>query len=222
MNAGEVTFTADTLTRGGQKQWLLKATGHSLKAYDWLYSVRDTFFTYLSYPDFQPNYFYRSVNHAGAFSRESYLFNHPPGKTAYFHESKSGSPINSTIPYQAGVNDVLTQAFQLRNYKFDRLKDDELVRFKMLTNDKTSELYFRYKGMEPVKTRNGRKFNCHKVAVPLVKGDYFPEGEEMYIWFTADQNHIPIMVETNIRIGTVKAIFLDAKSVTFPLNSEID
>ncbi len=222
VNAGEIVFRADTVQQQGDTEWFVEATGHTYKAYDLIYTVRDTFYTYLSYPEFQPRYFYRSVSHGGSLSQQSYQFNQPAGQTSYFHDSKDSEPINSTFPYKKGIHDILSQAYQFRNYDFDHLKKDEVVKFRMLADDKTSEFYFRYKGIEQVKTRNGRKFNCYKVSVWLMEGAFFPEGEDMFVWFTADQNHIPIMVETKIQIGSVKAIFLDAKSLTFPLNSEID
>ncbi|RKD92115.1 uncharacterized protein DUF3108 [Mangrovibacterium diazotrophicum] len=222
VNAGEIVFKADTLNRGGEKEWLVEATGHTYKAYDLMYTVRDTFYTYLSYPEFEPRYFYRAVNHGSSSSQQYYKFNHPTGQTTYFHDSEDTDPVHTKFAYKKGIHDILSQAYQFRNYDFDKLTKDELVKFDMLADDKVSEFYFRYKGIETVKTRNGRKFKCHKVSVWLMEGEFFPEGEDMYVWFTADDNHIPIMVETKIQIGSVKALFLDAKSLTFPLKSEIN
>jgi len=221
VNAGEVTFRADTVQHNGGKEWLVKATGHTYKAYDLVYTVRDTFLTYLSYPAFQPRYFYRTVNHGSSHSWQSYEFNRPLGKVNYYDDGSHSYLVHKELSYQAGIHDLLSQAYQLRQYDYDRLAPKQLVKFKMMVDDKIGEFYFRYIGKEEVKTRNGRRFMCHKVSVWLMEGEFFPEGEDMYVWFTADQNRIPIMVETKIQIGSVKAIFLDAKSLTYPLNSEI-
>lgn len=222
VNAGEIIFRADTVRNQGEKEWVVEATGHTYKAYDLIYTVRDTFVTHLSYPEFEPRYFYRAVNHGSSSSCQSYQFNHPVGKTTYFYNSNKAGSVHSKITYQAGIHDILSQAYQLRNYDFDKLKMGELVKFRMLADDKVSEFYFRYKGTDTVKTRNGRTFTCHKVSVWLMEGEFFPEGEDMDVWFTADKNHIPIMVETKIQIGSIKAVFLGAKSLSYPLNSEID
>ncbi len=221
VNAGEVTFKVDTTIQKGSKEWLVKATGHTYKAYDLFYTVRDTFLTYLTYPGFQPRYFYRAVHHGSSNSWQSYEFDNPTGKITYFDDGSHSDLVHKELPYREGIHDLLSQAYQFRQYDFDNLKKDQSVKFKMMTDDKVAEFYFRYKGKEEIKTRNGRRFMCHKVSVWLIEGEFFPEGEDMYVWFTADQNHIPIMVETKIQIGSVKAIFLDAKSLTYPLNSEI-
>lgn len=221
VNAGEVSFHADTVSDHGQDEWLVKATGHTYRAYDMFYTVRDTFLTYLNETDFQPRYFYRAVHHGGSNSWQSYAFNQPPGKVDYYDDGSKTDLVHKELPYRPGIHDVLSQAYQFRKYDFDSLKNGQLVKFKMMVDDKIGDFYFRYKGKEDVKTRNGRHFMCHKVSIWLMEGEFFPEGEDMYVWFTADRNHIPIMVETKIQIGSVKAIFLDAKSLTYPLNSEI-
>jgi hypothetical protein len=43
----------------------------------------------------------------------------------------------------------------------------------------------------------------------------------MKIWFTDDQNHLPVQVETKIQVGSVKALLLEAKSLKYPLSSLI-
>lgn len=221
VNAAEVTFRADTIRYAGKPAWKLGAEGHTLKAYDLLYSVRDTFSSILGFPDFTPIHFSRSVHHGGASSFQSYQFNTAKG-TAKFIAKADGQPtVEKQIECKSSVYDVLSEAYRFRRYNFGELELEQSVRFSMLVDDKVSQYTFRYKGLEAVKTRNGRQFNCHKIAVWMQEGEFFPEGEVMYIWFTADRNKIPLMVETKIRIGSVKVVFLDAKSLPFPLNSEI-
>ncbi|PTN09046.1 DUF3108 domain-containing protein [Mangrovibacterium marinum] len=222
VNAGEVVFQTDTVRQNGQTEWLLEATGATYKAYDLFYTVRDTFRTLLTYPDFQPLHFYRAVNHGGHQSWQSYAFDRTARKISYVTRAKKSDPRQRELPLSTDVHDLLSQAYLFRKYNFDGLKKDEMIRFSMMTDEKPADFYFRYKGKEVVKTRNGRRFNCHKVSVWLMEGEFFPEGEDMLVWFTADKNHIPVMVETKIQIGAVKAIFLDANSLTYPLNSEIN
>ena len=66
VHSGEVEFRADTLQYGQQKAWHFKAVGKTYKAYDLLYSVRDTFETYSNYNTLRPIYSRRVLNHAKA------------------------------------------------------------------------------------------------------------------------------------------------------------
>lgn len=221
VHAGKVTFSCDTVSDRGELEWQLKATGHTYKTYDLMYTVRDTFEARLGYTDFLPRSFFRTVNHGSGSSQQWYDFNKDKKTIDYKYRSNEKASVDKTIALQRGVLDILSQSYAFRSYDFEHLKKDEQVKFNMLMDDKVMQFYFRYKGKEEVKTRNRRTFNCYKVSVWLMEGDFFPEGEEMYVWFTADKNHIPIMVDTKIQVGSVKAVFLDAKNLTYPLNSEI-
>ncbi len=43
----------------------------------------------------------------------------------------------------------------------------------------------------------------------------------MKIWFTDDKNHLPVQVETEILLGSIKALLIEAKSLKYPLTSEL-
>ena len=221
MNAGEVSFFCDTMQYRDQKAWHLKAMGKTFKTYDIFYTVRDTFETFLSYPGFTPLWFKRIVNHGRGSSSHEYDFFPEEGKVvSHIHREKE-DPFTSQLPYIEGIHDLLSSAYYFRGFDFDKMKSGEKTNFKMLVDNKNENLYFRYLGIEEVKTRNGRKFRCHKVSVWLLGGDFFPEGEYMKIWFTADRNRLPVMVETTILVGSVKGILLDATNLKYPLTSEI-
>ncbi len=220
MNAGEVRFDCDTAVYHGQSAWHLKAVGKTFKAYDIFYSVRDTFESFLSYPVFTPLWFRRVVNHGKGHSSHQYEFFPGTGKIISNIHREKEKPFSDQLPYVTGIHDLLSSAYYFRSFDFDHMQKGQKVNFKMLVDNKNENLYFRYQGTEQVKTRNGRSFLCHKVSVWLLEGDFFPEGEYMKIWFTADRNRLPVMVETKIVVGSVKAILLNEKGLKYPLSSE--
>ncbi len=221
MNSGEVQFTTKKIQYNKQDAWNFKAVGKTYKAYDLLYTVRDTFESVVSSAAFDPLWFRRSVNHGHGHSFHEYHFNKEKGLITTNIQREDEKPFKSQQPLKSGVYDLLTTAYRFRGFNFNKMKDGEKVNFTMLVDNKVEDLYFRYQGIEEVKTRNGLKFRCHKVSVWLLEGDFFPEGEYMKVWFTADQNRLPIMVETKIQIGSVKAIFLGASHLKYPLNAKL-
>ncbi|MGQ7869824.1 DUF3108 domain-containing protein [Sunxiuqinia sp. sy24] len=221
VNAGEVTFGVDTLTQDGTEKWRFLAIGQSYKAYDIFYSVRDTFLSRAAYHNLQADYFVRKVNHAKSSTLHEYSFD--PGTMQIYSRVKREKEglFRDTLAWKPSTADMLSTVYQFRNYDFDRLRNGEEVNFSMLVDNKTEDLYFRYLGQDVVKTREGRKFRCHHVLIALLGGDFFPDGEHMNVWFTADKNHIPVKVETEILVGSVSAILTDLKHLKYPLTSEI-
>ncbi len=221
INAGDVLFECDTSRYRNQKTWNLKALGKTYKAYDVFYTVRDTFESILTYPEFDPLWFRRVVNHGKDHTEHQYDFH--PDKGVVHSSIRRGkeNPRSAQVPWTKGIYDLLGCAYYFRGFDFERMKKGQKVPFKALIDHTAEELYFRYLGTEKIKTRNDREFLCHQVSVWLVEGDFFPEGEYMKVWFTADRNRLPVMVETKIVVGSVKAVLLNEQQLKYPLTSEI-
>ena len=221
IQSGDVEFRADTFIYKNQKAWHLKAVGKTFKAYDLLYSVRDTFEVICNYNSFQPFYSKRVLNHAKNNSVHQYTFDYTTGRIATSIHQDDRPLYTSSLPVQENTFDLLSTAYNFRKFDFTKLFVGQKIPYRMLIDRKIEDLYFRYLGKENVKTRNGKEYRCQKVSVFLLQGDFFPEGEYMKIWFTDDQNHLPVQVETKIQVGSVKALLLEAKSMKYPLSSLI-
>ncbi len=215
-------FRADTVRYQKQKAWHLEATGKTFKAFDLILSVRDTFETFSDFETFRPIYAHRNMYHGKESSIHQYWFDYRSGKinTHIFHDNKL--VYQGNLPVRENTFDLLATAYDFRKYNFDKLFVGEKVPYRMIIDRQVADLYFRYQGKEIVKTCNGEKYRCHKVSVYLLRGDFFPEGEDMTVWFTDDRNHLPIQVETKVLLGSVKALLLDAKDLKYPLISKIE
>jgi len=186
-----------------------------------LFCVRDTFETFSNYNTFKPIYSRRVLNHAKQNSVHQYRFDPVSGKIeTQIHQDKK--PLYRTnLPAADNTFDILATAYNFRKFDFNKLFVGQKVPYRMLIDRQVADLFFRYLGKENVKTRNGKEYRCHKVSVYLLQGDFFPEGEYMKIWFTDDKNHLPVQVETEILMGSVKALLLEPKSIKYPLTSQI-
>ena len=221
IQSGEVEFRTDTLQRRQQKVWHLEALGKSLKTFDLLFEVRDTFETYCDYRSFQPIYSQRVMNHSKEHSVHQYAFDYSTGKISTVIKQGKKPVYKASFPIQNNTFDLLATAYNFRKFDFNKLFIGQKVPYRMLIDKQVADLYFHYLGKENVKTRKGKLYRCHKVSVYLLQGDFFPEGEYMKIWFTDDKNHLPVQVETEILLGSVKALLQEARSMKYPLTSEI-
>lgn len=221
IQSGEVEFNTDTIQYKQQKAWHLKAVGKTFKAYDLLFQVRDTFETFSNYGTFKPIYSRRTLNHGKENSVHQYWSESPSGKIKTRITQDKKSVFMASLPAQENTFDLLATAYNFRKFDFNKLFIGQKVPYRMLIDRQAADLFFRYLGKEKVKTRNGKEYLCHKVSVYLLQGDFFPEGEYMKIWFTDDSNHLPVQVETEILVGSVKAVLLETKLMKYPLSSQI-
>ena len=77
-----------------------------------------------------------------------------------------------------------------------------------------------YEGKAEVETRLG-KFRCMKFKPMVLKGKIFSEPYPMILYISDDDNHIPILAESAVIIGTVKLELIKYSNLANPLTSEI-
>jgi hypothetical protein len=77
-------------------------------------------------------------------------------------------------------------------------------------------LYIRYLGKEEVKTKYD-KFNAIKFKALLIPGTIFKGGEDMTVWVSDDQNRLPVRIESQILIGSIKIDMASYKNLRYPL-----
>jgi hypothetical protein len=75
-------------------------------------------------------------------------------------------------------------------------------------------------GKEIINTKYG-KFHAIKIKPLLIKGSMFETGEKMTIWVSDDPNHIPLRIQAQIKIGSVKADLMEFNNLRWPLSSLI-
>jgi len=61
----------------------------------------------------------------------------------------------------------------------------------------------KYIGRETITIESGT-FRCIKFVPVLQKGRVFKEEQDLTVWITDDLNHIPVLAEADILVGSVK------------------
>lgn len=222
MNAGEVTFANRAATYRGRPAYRLSAIGSTYKSYDFFYRVRDTFEVVVDTLTLQPYHFSQRNYESDRVTLNDYRFDYDTQMLTGYTQSEDlpeGKHFSMALP-QCSF-DVLTMVYKARNIDFSRCAEGDKIPIRMIINAQSYDLYIRYLGRETIKTRTGRRFDCLKFSPLLVDGTLFKGGEDMTVWVTNDRNRVPILVEAKVLIGSVKAMFVDATGLKYPMTAEI-
>jgi hypothetical protein len=221
INAGMVTFSV------GQKQWKgnpalqLSSIGVTHPGYDRLYKIRDTFDVTVDPITIQPLEYRQITNEGSYIANHHYLFN-KTNRTVRTAISREGSPVETSVVYWPDCTfDLLSMVYRARNIDFSKYKKGEKIPIRMIIDGEVHNLYIRYLGVEIITNRDGKSYRCLKFSPLLVKGTIFESGEEMTVWVTDDLNRLPIVVEAKILVGSVKAVFYEAKGLKHPISAEV-
>lgn len=208
VNAGTTTFSNKLEKFNGRTVYHVVGVGGSNVKYDWIYKVRDRYESYIDTQTMQPLRFFRDISEGSTKKKETVSFNH-----------STNTAINETGTYKVPscIQDVLSTIYYARNVDFDKYKKGDKIPFQMFLENQVHDLYIRYFGKEEVKTKYGR-FNAIKFKVLLIPGTIFKGGEEMVVWVSDDQNRVPVRIESQILVGSIKVDISNHKNLRYPLS----
>ncbi len=209
VHAGSATFTNQIEKLNGKTVFHVKGTGQSSDYYDWIYKVRDTYESFIDSVTMQPLKFSRDIMEGKTLKSEHIVFN-PATNTARTDSGRFQVP--------SCIQDVLSVIYYSRNLDFSQYHKNETIPFTMFLENQVHQLYIRYLGKEEVKTKFG-KFKAIKFKPLLVDGTLFTGGEKMTVWVSDDACRVPVRIESDILIGSVKVDMTAFKNLRYPLTS---
>ena len=211
VNAGTASFATTLEHMGNVPVYHVVGAGNSNSSYDWIFKVRDKYESFFDTATLQPYKFIRQVNEGGYTKYENVTFN-----------QKTNTAVSTEGTYNVPncVQDVLSAVYYARNVDFDKYKENDLIPFNMFLGTQVYNLYIRYLGKEKIKTKYG-KFRSIKFRPLLVKGTIFEGGEKMTVWVSDDANHIPLRIESPIKVGSVKVDMMGYRNNRYPMSSLI-
>lgn len=219
INAGEVFFTVKTDSTPSPKTYKFASYGWSHKKYDWLFKVRDYYEVTVSSSNLKPIFFKRKTSEGGFNTNNQYKFDYKE-KKVYTETQNSDKPFTKdTLELIPCLFDVLSAVYYARNIDFSDKKVGDKIPITFIVDNKIYEAFVRYLGKETIKSKNNKSYKCIKFSAHMPEGTIFNKGESHYVWVTDDKNRIPILVEANIFIGSIKAYFEKGSGLRHPEES---
>jgi hypothetical protein len=178
-----------------------------------LYLVDDT---YQSFTDKETNWPYKSIRdiHENRYKHYStQIFDHWSRKDS----SICNSSMAGNVVVVKGCQDILSAVYYLRSIMLNKKpKLDEQFIVDTYFTDEKYPLVIRFKGFEKVKTKFGM-IDCMKFMPEVLTGRVFKSKDDMSVWFSNDNNFIPIKIKFDIYIGAVYCDIIDYKGLVYPL-----
>lgn len=211
--AGEATFKVKDMG----DRYFISIDGKTISAFEWFYEVNDRYESVIDKKTLLPLSFKRDIQEGKYVWWDQFTFDQ---KNNVVHASK-GWPDKPTKYYSADLSgcmhDMISIVYNVRNVDFNQYKTGDQFGVKVFVEEEYPlQVEVREKNIEQ-KIRGLGKMKTTLIRPQVVSGHFFDEDTRMDIYMSADGNRIPLMIESPVSVGKVKAVLTAYKGLKYPL-----
>ena len=191
----------------GRKAFLIQTSAFSASAIDAVFKVRDINYSWIDAETFKSLGYTQSLRE-GNYKRDEWLTFDAENHRYYGEVEKKDGPRAIAGELTENVLDMLSSLYYVRTQPLEVGKD---IVFDIVNREKQYPLVVKVLKQETVKTAAG-KFNCW-VVEPKFRGEgiFVAKGKSLKVWLTADEYKLPVKMQAEVFIGSVKAELLEYK-----------
>lgn len=209
IDGGYATLKVKEYEVNGKKYFYAIASGYSIGIADKLFKVRDAYETYVSQENWLPIKAIRNI---------------AEGSYRYYDEVIFDRTYNRVFTKRKGIvevpentMDILSAFYYARNFYFKNIKKGDIITIQTYFDDGLFLLQVRCKGFETIKTKLG-KINCILLSPVVEPGRIFDTQDDVKIWISNDGNFIPIRVQFDLLVGSIKCDLVKYENLKYKLN----
>ena len=185
----------------------------------WFFKVEDYYESYFDEKTGAPYKFIRNINEGGYTKNIEIDFDHEQ-KTASVLDKKKKETNDFSI--EPNVHDLVSCFYFLRNYyPKNGLAVNEAFDINMFFDNENYVFRLKYLGKETIESKFG-KVSCLKFRPVVQSGRVFKEQESVTLWVSDDNNRLPIRLQADILIGSIKADLERFKNLKHPFEIVVD
>ncbi len=217
-NASYITLELEADTINEVPVFHAKGYGATVGLARFLYKVEDYYDSYFSKEDGLPLKFTRNINEGGYTKNVEIQFNHKE-RIAKINDKKNKKRLQVEI--NAKAQDLISSFYYLRNVKnTSSMKVGESVEINMFFDEENYLFKLKLLGIETLKTKFGN-IRCRKYIPYVQSGRVFESQESVILWVSDDQNKIPVRVQANLVIGSIKCDLENFKNLKHPFEIQL-
>ena len=206
MDAGKAVVEVKTEYLEDHPYFHFVGTGRTGGFFDVFFKVRDSFESYTDSSSLLPQKFIRNTREG------NYTFD---DTVEFFHEKGISRSIRKETPIPEKVYDIISAVYFMRTLDVEDFGEDSLYYLNFYLDDSVYNSAIRYQGKGIIETSWGW-IPCLKVKPMLAVGEVFTNKYPMSVWISDDDNHIPILAESTVSVGSVKMELISYEGLKNP------
>ena len=178
------------------------------------FKVEDYYDSYFDTSSINPLFFKRNIDEGGYTKNLEIVFDQEK-QMAYINNIKEKK--KTEVKTAPNSQDLISSLYYLRKFfKKEDIKENEYFNINMFYDSKNRFFELQYLGTEVIRTRFG-KIECLKFKPTTKRSRIFRGEGSITIWLSNDQNRIPVRIQADLLIGSIKADLNNFDGLITPL-----
>jgi len=212
ITGGEANITLQKTLLNDKEVFHAVLTGKTTGLVNTLYKVYDVYESYFDPVTNLPDKAIRNIREGNYRYYDEVNFNQ---KENYVVSQRNGKV---SVPEK--TLDMASVMFFVRRIDLNKLKENDIISLDTYFGDDLFPFYIVYRGKQTISIGSG-KYRCFKF-VPIVEpGRVFQKKDDMTIWFTDDENRLPVSIKFDIWVGSFKCDLVKFENLKYPLTAKV-
>jgi hypothetical protein len=218
ITAGNATLEVKRETLNGEEVLHVIGFGETSGMTSWFFPVEDHYESYISKDDV-PQKFIRKIDEGGHTKDIEIDFNHTTQQATiidYKHD------VERTVTFPKGAQDMVSSFYYLRNnLDVSDIQINDEIELDMFFDKENYKFKLKFLGREVIETEFG-KVPCLIFRPYVQSGRVFKEKESLTLWVSDDDNKIPLVIQADLTVGSLKATLIEFKGLSHSFKIKVD
>ena len=176
-----------------------------------IYSVSDTLTSYVD-KNMRPLLFTKEAHEGGDHSieRQSFTYEGDKINIRTLRNFNGEERFDEVLTTEVCAYDYLSVLSLIRNMDFSKMKKGERQHIQFVAGKKVVNMYVNYQGITNFKANDGKRYEVIDLSLTILDDAFTNQKEALKAMLTNDENRVPVMIDTSLNIGSIKAIMKSA------------
>lgn len=217
-NASVATLEVRKDSLNGKPVFHAKGYGRTTGLARWFFKVEDHYESFFDPDTGVPYKTIRDINEGGYTKDLEIDFNHETQMALVFDKKKN---TRKEFAFNDKAQDFISAFYYLRNFvPTADIQPQQSFSINMFFDNDNYVFKLKYLGKEFLNTAFGR-VRCLKFRPLVQAGRVFKEQESVTLWVSDDRNKIPLRLQADLAVGSIKADLEKFKNLKHPFNIEV-
>ena len=198
---GNLTMKQEPLN--GEQVWHTSMTMQTAPFFDVFFKIRERFDSWFALKGVEPRKFLRDTKEGDYYAINDYIYDRKAGVIHANLEYSSRGKETLDIPYGDCTYDVTALFYFARRMDFGSMKPGTVHKISIAIDKDVLKVNLTYRGKENKWVKGIGTISTYKVGISLNKGDVFEGNEDAILWFSDDDNRIPVAFMAPLKVGAM-------------------